>query len=148
MRNTVAGQVKTIRNTGFTMVEVAIAMFILGVFLLPLMQHFVHTRRVSLAARDAVIVNSFQTSCIGELRMVAYDELSAMQGQAFFNVLNKYSGARIVNNLNIESCIEINTCSDTQMLMIDVNSEFRFPGSPEGQVKRKVTMRGYVFPKL
>jgi len=130
------------------MVEVAIAMFILGVFLLPLMQHFIHTRRVSLAARDAVIVNSFQTSCIGELRMVDYNELASMQGQAFLNVSNKYSGAKVVNNLNIETRIEINKCTDTQMLTIDVNSEFRFPGSPDGQLKRKVTMRGYVFPKL
>lgn len=130
------------------MVEVAIAMFILGVFLLPLMQHFIHTRRVSLVARDAVIVNSFQTSCIGELRMVDYNELASMQGQAFLNVSNKYSGAKVVNNLNIETRIEINKCTDTQMLTIDVNSEFRFPGSPDGQLKRKVTMRGYVFPKL
>lgn len=143
-----AVRAKVIRNTGFTMVEVAIAMFILGVFLLPLMQHFVHTRRVSLAARDAVIVNSFQTSCIGELRMVNFDELLSMQGPALLNVLNKYSGARVVNNLNIETCIDINKCTGTQMLVIDVNSEFRFPGSPDGQLKRKVSMRGYVFPKL
>ncbi|HAE38372.1 MAG TPA: hypothetical protein DCG57_07010 [Candidatus Riflebacteria bacterium] len=131
---------------GFTLIEIAIALFILAVFLLPLTQHFVRTRRVSLAARDAVIVNSFQTSCVGELRMLDYNDLLSESGATFSSILKKYCGGKVVNNLNIATRVNISRCAEVKMLMIDVKSEFRFPGSAD-EVVRKVGMRGYVFPK-
>ncbi|MBU1108956.1 MAG: prepilin-type N-terminal cleavage/methylation domain-containing protein [Candidatus Riflebacteria bacterium] len=131
---------------GFTMIEIAIAMIILAVFLLPLTQHFVRTRRVSLAARDAVIVNSHQTSCIGEFCQLDYRDLSSATGATFTRVLKKYAGKKIINNLDIETRIDINEIVEARMISIDVKSEFRFPGSDD-QVRREVCMRGYAFPK-
>lgn len=130
---------------GFTMIEIAIAMFILAVYLMPLMQHFVFTRRVSLAARDAVIVNSFQTSCIGELCLLDYADLSS-KGATFTLVLKKYSGNKRVNNLDIKTQVGINENVELKMITIDVRSEFRFPGSGD-QARREVCIRGYAFPK-
>ncbi|HNW36347.1 MAG TPA: prepilin-type N-terminal cleavage/methylation domain-containing protein, partial [Candidatus Ozemobacteraceae bacterium] len=135
------------RAAGFTIVEIVIAMFILAVFLLPLMQHFVRARRVSLAARDAVIANSFQTSCLGELRLVDYNDLLNPTGATCSRVLERYSGDKTVDNLTIQTDVAINEGVEAKMLTIDVKSEFRFPGSPEGHAKRKICMRGYVFPK-
>lgn len=129
------------------MVEIAIAMFVLAVFLLPLMQHFVRTRRVSLAARDAVIVNSYQASCLGELSLLDYDELSSLSGATFTRVIKKYTGEKLVNNLSIQTSINISSSTETIMLTIDVRSRFRFPGSTDRQSMRNVSMRGYVFPK-
>lgn len=129
------------------MVEVAIAMFVLAVFLLPLMQHFIKTRRVSLAARDAVIVNSYQTSCLGELCLLGYDDLTAGYGATFTRVLKKYTGDKTVNNLNIQTSIKISKSPEAGMLSIDVTSRFHFPGSTGEQKMRKVSMRGYAFPK-
>jgi len=130
---------------GFTMIEIAIAMFILAVFLLPLMQHFVRTRRVSLAARDAVIVNSFQTSCIGELCLLDYNDLSST-GATFTRVLKRYSGKKRINNLDIETRVGINKSVELNMITIDVRSGFRFPGSGD-KARREVCIRGYAFPK-
>ncbi|PKL46066.1 MAG: hypothetical protein CVV42_17825 [Candidatus Riflebacteria bacterium HGW-Riflebacteria-2] len=135
------------KPSGFTMVEIAIAMFVLAVFLLPLMQHFVRTRRVSLAARDAVIVNSYQASCLGELSLLDYDELSSLSGATFTRVIKKYTGEKLVNNLSIQTSINISSSTETIMLTIDVRSRFRFPGSTDRQSMRNVSMRGYVFPK-
>jgi len=135
------------KSSGFTMVEIAIAMFVLAVFLLPLMQHFVRTRRVSLAARDAVIVNSYQASCLGELSLLDYDDLSSLSGATFTRVIKKYTGEKLVNNLNIQTSINISSSTETIMLTIDVRSRFRFPGSTDRQSMRSVSLRGYVFPK-
>lgn len=129
------------------MVEIAIAMFVLAVFLLPLMQHFVRTRRVSLAARDAVIVNSYQASCLGEISLLDYDDLSSVSGATFTRVLKKYAGEKIVNNLSIQTSINIGKSTEPRMLTIDVRSRFRFPGSADTHPMRNVSMRGYVFPK-
>jgi len=137
-----------IRKTGgFTIVEIVIAMFVLAVFLLPLMQHFTQARKISLAARDAVIVNSFQTSCLGELCQVEYQDLLSENGATLSIILEKYSGNKTVNNLAISSTkISIGQCHTPEMLVIDVESEFRLPGSPDSTPKRKVRMRNYVFP--
>jgi prepilin-type N-terminal cleavage/methylation domain-containing protein len=132
---------------GFTMVEIAIAMFVLAVFLLPLMQHFVRTRRVSLAARDAVIVNSYQASCLGELSLLDYDDLASSSGATFTRVIKKYTGEKVVNNLSIQTSINISSSTEARMLTIDVKSRFRFPGSTDQKSMRNVGMRGYVFPK-
>lgn len=129
------------------MVEIAIAMFVLAVFLLPLMQHFVRTRRVSLAARDAVIVNSYQASCLGELSLLDYDDLASSSGATFTRVIKKYTGEKVVNNLSIQTSINISSSTEARMLTIDVKSRFRFPGSTDQKSMRNVGMRGYVFPK-
>lgn len=134
-------------SAGFTIIEIVIAMLILAIFLLPLMQHFIRARRVSLAARDAVIVNSFQTSCLGELRLVDYNELYSSSGATFSGILERYSGEKTVNNLQILTTIAINKGVAANMLTIDVQSEFRFPGSSDAQAKRMICMRGYAFPR-
>lgn len=146
MSKTKSVWINSTKFAGFTLIEIAIALFVLAVFLLPLTQHFVRTRRVSLAARDAVIVNSFQTSCVGELRMLDYDDLSSESGATFSSILKRYCGDKVVNNLNIQTRVNISRSAEAKMLMIDVKSEFRFPGSAD-EVVRKVGMRGYAFPK-
>ncbi len=140
--------VARIRNIrGFTIVEIVIAMFVLAVFLLPLMQHFISARRVSLAARDTVIVNSFQTACVGELRRIEYNDLASGKGATLSEILKRYSGGKTVGNLDIQTSVEINRCVRARMLTIDVSSEFRFPGTNETQGKRKIGLRGFAFPK-
>jgi len=135
------------KTGGFTIVEIVIAMFVLAVFLLPLIQHFTQTRRISLAARDAVIVNSFQNSCLGELCQADYQDLLSENGATLSKILDKYSGNKTVNKLTISSTnISINRCYTPEMLVLEVESEFRIPGSPGTTPKRKVRMRNYVFP--
>lgn len=122
-------------------------MFILAVFLLPLMQHFIHVRRISLAARDAVIVNSFQTSCIGEIRTVDYDALSAQNSATLSRIIEKYSGEKTINQVNIQTAISIKKQSDSKMITIEVESAFRLPGISDSAPKRKVRLRSFAFPK-
>ncbi|MFZ2960927.1 MAG: prepilin-type N-terminal cleavage/methylation domain-containing protein [Candidatus Ozemobacteraceae bacterium] len=131
-------------SVGFTIIEMVIAMFILAVFLLPLMQHFTRTRRVSLAARDAVIVNSFQASCVDELRLVGYKDLLSKATSSRL-IQEKYSGEKRINKLNIQTIIEINKGTEPKLVTIDVKSTFRLPGSGENVPKRKVSMRGFAY---
>lgn len=134
-------------SAGFTIVEIVIAMFILAVFLLPLMQHFVRVRRVSLAARDAVIVNSFQTSCIGEIRMVDYNALSSQNSATLSRIIDKYSGEKTINQVNIQTAISIRKQDDSNLIAIDVESAFRLPGVSNNAPRRKVRLRSFAFPK-
>lgn len=130
---------------GFTIIEIVIAMFVLAVFLLPLMQHFTRARRVSLAARDSVIVNSFQTSCVDELRLVGFDALLEETGATRTRILEKYAGERTINQLPIQTSITINRGTEPKIATIDVETSFRLPGTPDSAPKRKVVLRGFAF---
>lgn len=135
------------KSKGFTIVEIVIALFILAVFLIPLMQYFVRTRRVSIAAKDSIIVSSFQTSCMAELRQIEYDDLKLGQGATFSRVIKNYSDEKRFNGLDIKTAINFKGNDKIPMIEIDISSEFRFPGAPKTDPKRKVGMRGFVFPK-
>jgi prepilin-type N-terminal cleavage/methylation domain-containing protein len=133
---------------GFTIVEIVITMFVLAVFLLPLLQHFTHTRRLSLAARDTVIVNSFQTSCLGELCQVDYKELLLGNGATLSKIINKYSGNKTVNKLTISATtVSIQKCPTSEMIVIEIESGIRLPGAPDSVPKRKIGMRNYIFAR-
>lgn len=131
--------------SGFTMVEIVIAMMVLGVFLLPLMQHFIQNRRFSLAARDSIIVNSHQTSCIEELRSLDYKDLSLEKGATFTRIIKKYSGKKVINRLNINTKIEIVRSKKIKMTIINIKSKFDFLRRKKNK-EREISMRGYAFP--
>ncbi len=132
-------------SRAFTITEIVIAMFVLAVFLLPLIRHFTSVRRVSLAARDAVIVNSFQSSCVDEIRLAGYRSILPPPGATLTRILQKYEGDRIFNRLPIQTKISIRPAAEPRMATIEIESFFKFPGAPDDAPKRRVSLRGYVF---
>jgi hypothetical protein len=84
---------------------------------------------------------------MAELRQIDFDDLMLGKGVAFKSVLKRYSGKKRFNNIDIQTNINIKANKEIPMIEIDLSSEFRFPGSPTTDPKRKISMRGYAFPE-
>ena len=131
-------------RTGFSMVEVAIAVFIVGIFFLPLFQQFTAVRRFSIGAQDTVVATSLLLSRMAVLQALPPGELVSEPPSATFSaVLKMFPEKERVGNTTYETLIDIATGSDERIKILELETSFRIPGQGEGE--RFITLKGFAF---
>ncbi len=133
------------RCRGFTLVELVVAMIVLAVLLLPLVRHFVSTRRVSIAARDAVVANSQLLSCLADFQAMRFDEIANATNATFTKVFQRWDGDRTVGSVTYHMSVNVIAGADPRYRLIDVETQFRMPGAPANAPKRKMSIKGFAY---
>lgn len=131
---------------GFSMLELVIAMAILGAFLLPFILHFAHVKRTSMAARDTVSANAFLSSCLGEIQALPFADLTIgpRDGVSTLSrLLSRYEGVKTMGPVTLDTTIVISRGADPRLRIIDLKTAFRLPGTSAGKTDRQLTMRGF-----
>lgn len=136
---------RVIRGRGFTLVELVVAMIVLAVLLLPLVRHFVSTRRVSIAARDAVVANSQLLSCLADFQAMRFDEIANATNATFTKVFQRWDGDRTVGSVTYHMAVNVSAGADPRYRLIDVETQFRMPGAPANAPKRKMSVKGFAY---
>lgn len=134
-----------VRVRGFTLVELVVAMIVLAVLLLPLVRHFVSTRRVSIAARDAVVANSQLLSCLADFQAMRFDEIANASNATFTKVFQRWDGDRMVGSVTYHMAVNVSAGTDPRYRLIDVETQFRMPGAPANAPKRKMSIKGFTY---
>jgi prepilin-type N-terminal cleavage/methylation domain-containing protein len=130
---------------GFTLVELVVAMIILAVLLMPLVKHFVSTRRVSIAARDSVVANAQLLSCMADFQAMRVDEIANVSNATFTKVFQRWDGDRTVGSVTYHMVVNVNAGADPRYRLIEVETQFRMPGAPSSAPKRKMTIKGFTY---
>lgn len=136
---------KTGSTGGFTLAELVVAMLVLSVLLLPLVKHFVSSRRVSIAARDAVVANAQLLSCIADFQAMRFDEIANASNATFTKVFQRWDGDRTVGSVTYHMAVNVSAGADSRYRLIDVETQFRMPGAPSTAPKRKMTLKGFTY---
>jgi prepilin-type N-terminal cleavage/methylation domain-containing protein len=137
-------RVQTPSRRGFSLIEITLALFVVGIFLLPLLQQFTSVKRYSIGARDTVIATTLLQSRLALLQSLEYHDLvSDPPGATFARALQPFPEREKIGNTVYETLIDIATGSDNSMKVIELETSFRMPGSGEGE--RFLTLKGFVF---
>lgn len=129
----------SIRDTGFSFTEFVIAIFVLAVFLTPLLRNFTTVRRFSLAARDTVAATSLALSCLGDLRTLPFGDLRA-NGPEVQARMRAFAATRLGPMTYRTTLDGIDEPVPGRVKMIRLTIGFTLPGET---TVRTLSMRGF-----
>lgn len=127
------------------MTEVVIGLFVLAVFLTPLLRNFTAVRRFSLAARDTVTATALALSCLAELRGLPYAALRPDHPDLLAR-MRPYAATRVGNVAYRTLLTGIEEALPGRVKVLHLQVEFTLPGEPNAP--RSLPMRGFVHAPL
>ena len=137
---------------GFSLVEVAIALCVIAIFLLPYLNQSISIRRQSIAAHETVVANSLLFACLETVKGLPFeavpgnDPIPAPFQTLFQEVRKSFSNRQIGSTIYLTE-IQATHAKDPDMKIISLETRYMLPGTSRDKMERTLKLTSFIFRK-